>query len=310
MKITLILNRDAGTLRALDAKAVSEELAGIFRAEGHNAMPVVTTGEDVVAAIRQAAKAEETDAIVVGGGDGTISCAAAISAMSGVPLGILPLGTMNYFARSLGIPAEMKAAAVALATGEFAAVDIAEVNGHPFVHTLILGLHPKMVEERERAGHHTRYGKMLGSARAFMRVLRNPRRFFVSIETDGKTVVRRTAGVVVSNNPLGKGHMPYADRLDRGVLGLYVTTARGLVQLVRVTAAAALGTAEESPLIDYLETTTADINLGGQRSIRVTLDGELVRLRVPLKVKIVAGGLRVLKPRTEPPARSTKCSAG
>ena len=217
---------------------------------------MVTAGEDAVAAIRKAAKVEETDAIVVGGGDGTISSAAGISAESGVPLGILPLGTMNFFARSLGIPAEMKAGAVALAKGEVAVVDIARVNGHPFVHTLFLGLHPKMVEERERAAYHTRYGKMLGSVRALFHVLRNPRRFFVSIETDGKTVVRRTAGVVVSNNPLGKGHMPYADRLDKGVLGLYVTTARGLVQLLRVAAAAALGTAGESPLVENLETTT------------------------------------------------------
>ena len=118
MKIALILNRDAGTLRTLDVTAVSEELAGIFRAEGHNATPVVTAGEDAVAVIRKAAIAEETDAIVVGGGDGTISSAAAISAESGVPLGILPLGTMNFFARSLGIPAEMKAAAVALVSQE------------------------------------------------------------------------------------------------------------------------------------------------------------------------------------------------
>ena len=119
-----------------------------------------------------------------------------------------------------------------------------------------------MVAEREKLTYRSRYGKMLGSARAFARVLRNPRRFFVSIETDGKTVVRRTAGVVVSNNPLGKGHMPYADTLDKGVLGLYVTTARGWAELVRVTAAAAFGAAEESPLVEYVETTIADIDLG------------------------------------------------
>jgi len=70
MKIALILNRDAGTLRTLDVTAVSEELAGIFRAEGHNATPVVTAGEDAVSAIRKAAMVEETDAIVVGGATG------------------------------------------------------------------------------------------------------------------------------------------------------------------------------------------------------------------------------------------------
>jgi diacylglycerol kinase family enzyme len=299
MKITLILNRDAGTLRTLDATAVGEELAEIFRAEGHDVTPIVTAGEDAVATIKKAAKAKGTDAIVVGGGDGTISTAAAIAAESGVTLGILPLGTMNFFARSLGIPAEMKAAADALAKGEVAAVDIARVNGRTFVHTLALGLHPKMVAEREKLTYRSRYGKMLGSARAFVRVLRNPRRFFVSIETDGKTVVRRTAGVVVSNNPLGKGHLPYADTLDKGVLGLYVTTARGWAQLVRVTAAAAFGAAEESPLVEYVETTTADIDLGRQRLVPTTLDGEIIRLTGPLKVEIVAGGLKVLKPKAD-----------
>jgi diacylglycerol kinase family enzyme len=298
MKITLILNRDAGTLRTLDVSVVGEELAGIFRAEGHDVTPVVAAGEGAVAAIKKAAKTKSTDAIVVGGGDGTTSAAAAIAAESGVTLGILPLGTMNFFARSLGIPAEMKAAAAALAKGEVGVVDIAKVNGRPFIHTLSLGLHPKLVEEREKLTYGSRFGKMLGSVRAFVRVLRNPRRFSVSIDTGGKAIVRRTAGLVVSNNPLGKGHLPYADRLDEGVLGIYVTTARGWAQLVRVAAAAALGAVEDSPLVEYLRTTTADINLRRQRSVPVTLDGELVRLRAPLKVEIVAGGLRVLKPKT------------
>ena len=300
MKITLILNSDAGTIRTLDAKAVGQELAGIFRAEGHEVTPVVAAGEDAVVVIRKAVKAKGTDAIVVGGGDGTISAAAAIAAESGVALGVLPLGTMNFFARSLGIPFKMQAAAEELAKSEIVAVDIAQINGRPFVHTMSLGLHPMMVEEREKLTYQSRYGKMLGSVSAFVRVGSNPRRFSVSIETDGKTVVRRTAGVVVSNNPLGKGHLPYADKLDRGVLGLYVTTARGWAQLVRVTAAAAFGATEESPLVEYVETTAADINLRHTRLVPVTLDGELVRLRPPLKLEIMARGLRVLKPKTEP----------
>lgn len=303
MKIILVLNRDAGTLRTLDAKTVGEELAEIFRAAGHDTMLVVTTGENAVATIKKAAKDKGTDAIVVGGGDGTISAAAAIAAESGVTLGILPLGTMNFFARSLNVPLEMKAAAKALATGEIASVDIAKVNGRTFVHTLALGIHPTMVAEREKLTYSSRYGKMLGSARAFVRVLRNPRRFSVSIKTDETTVQFRTAGLVVSNNPLGKGHLPYADRLDEGVLGLYVTTARGWAQLVRVTAAAAFGGAAESPLVEYHATQAADIRLGRHKSVPTTLDGELIRLPGPLKVEIVAGGLKVLRPRPQDAAK-------
>jgi diacylglycerol kinase family enzyme len=297
MKIVLILNRDAGTLRGLDAEAAGEAVAEIFRGEGHSVTVKIAAGKAAIAAIRSAAKEKGIDAMLVGGGDGTVSAAAAIAAENDVTLGILPLGTMNFFARSLGIPAEMTAAATALATGEVASVDIATVNGRTFIHSLALGIHPTMVEEREKLSYDSRYGKMLGSARAFVRVLRNPRRFFVSIETDGKRVDLRTAGLVVSNNPLGKGHMPYADHLDGGVLGLYVTTARGWAQLVRVAAAAALGGAAESPLVEHLTTRSAAIRLGRHGSVPTSLDGELVRLPGPLKVEIVAGGLKVLKPK-------------
>ncbi len=204
---------------------------------------------------------------------------------------------MNFFARSLAIPPEMEAAATALASGDVRAVDIAVVNGRHFIHTLALGLHPAMVEEREKLRYGSRIGKMIGSARAFVRVVRHPHRFDVSIENAEQKIERRTAGVVISNNPLGKGHMPYADRLDGGVLGVYVTTARGWVQLARVTAAAAFGAAEEHPLVAYLETPAATVRLGRRVSVPATLDGELVRLPGPLEVKIVAGGLKVLAPK-------------
>jgi diacylglycerol kinase family enzyme len=295
MKISLVLNRDAGTLRTLDADKTGAEIAATFRDAGHDVTVQVAAGSDAVATIRKAAK--ESEAIVVGGGDGTISTAASIAAETGVALGVLPLGTMNFFARSLAVPQDMKTAATALATGEVRAVDIANVNGRHFIHTLALGLHPTMVEEREKLEYGSRVGKMIGSARAFVRVVRHPRRFFVSIENEGATIEQRTAGVVISNNPLGKGHLPYADRLDAGVLGVYVTTARGILQLAQVVAAAAFGAAEDSPLVAYVSTSSATVRLGRHESVPTTLDGELVRLQGPLQVKIVAGGLKVLAPK-------------
>ena len=295
MKIALVLNRDAGTLRGLDPQKVGDEIADIFRAAGHHVDVEVAVGRDAVAAIERSCKSKSADAVVVGGGDGTVSAAAAAAAESGITLGILPLGTMNFFARSLSIPADVKRAAAALAGAEVAEVDIARINGRWFVHSVALGLHPAMVAEREKMDYGSRYGKMLGSLRAFIRVVRNPRRFHVVIETDGKTVSRRTAGVVISNNPLGEGHMPYADRLNDGVLAVYVTTARGWAGLTRVTAAAARGAAAEHPLVEMLETTTATIATGS-RSVPVTVDGELQLLRGPLKLECVAGGLKVLKP--------------
>jgi diacylglycerol kinase family enzyme len=300
MKIALVLNGDAGALRTLDAAKTGEELGEILRARRQRVSVEVAAGKAAIEAIRRAFKVQTVDAVVVGGGDGTVSAAAGIAAGSDIALGVLPLGTMNFFAKSLAVPLDMKAAAEALAAGEIATADIATVNGRTFVHALALGLHPRMIAEREKLDYNSRYGKMLGSARAFLRVIRNPRRFGVSIRTDGKTVDRRVAGVVISNNPFGEGHMPYADRLDAGVLGLYLTTAESLPDLARVTAAAAFGKAEASPLIENLTTTTAEIRLGRHKSVPITLDGELVHLPGPLKVEIVAGGLKVLRPRPEP----------
>ncbi|HVY19306.1 MAG TPA: diacylglycerol kinase family protein [Bauldia sp.] len=299
MKVALILNRNAGTLRTLDADKTASEIAAVFREAGHEVAIHVAEGNGAVAAIRRAAK--EAEAIVVGGGDGTIAAAASIAAETGVTLGILPLGTMNFFARSLGIPTDMKEAAAALATAEVRAVDIGRVNGRSFIHTLSLGLHPAMVAEREKLPYGSRIGKMIGSVRAFLHVVRHPRRFFIAIDGKDGAIEQRTAGVVISNNPLGKGHMPYADRLDQGVLGVYVTTARGWLQLARVTAAAAIGAAETHPLVAYLETPRLTVRLGRRAAVPTSLDGELVRVDGPLKVEIVPGGLKVLAPRLREP---------
>lgn len=296
MKTTLVLNRDAGTLKSLDVEQTADEIAAVFRAHGHHMNVEMAGGEHVVASIRRACSATGVDAVVIGGGDGTVSAAAAAAAESRVALGILPLGTMNFFARSLQIPLDLKAASEALARGVVAEADIATINGRVFIHSIALGVHPAMVEEREKLDYGSRYGKMFGSLRAWFRVARNPRRFQVTIAVDDGSVDRRTAGVVVSNNRFGGGHAPYADRVDEGLLVVYVTSARGWLELARVAASAGLGTAAEHPLVETFETRTAVIDTGSRR-VRTTVDGELVNLPGPLKIEVQPGGLRVLRPR-------------
>src|SRR3954447_9459991 len=139
MRLKIILNSNAGTLTGLDPEAAAVDLAAIFRNHGHEAEAQTLPGKAAVDAIERACGEPSVEAIVVGGGDGTVSFAAAAAARCGKTLGILPLGTMNLFARSLGIPLEMTAAAEAVAGGEVVAVDIGEVNGRLFVHHVTLG---------------------------------------------------------------------------------------------------------------------------------------------------------------------------
>lgn len=296
MKIALVLNSDAGTLRGSDTTAVAAKITAIFQAHGHDVTTTLAEGREAVAAIRRIAAAKQVEVVVAGGGDGTISAAAAACADSGTALGVLPLGTMNLFARSLNIPLSIEPAAEALAGGEIAAVDIARVNGRPFVHVLALGFHPELVEEREKTpSYRSRLEKMAGSVRSWWRVIRRPRRIFVAIRTDHQTMERETIGLVVSNNVLGIGHLPYADRLDSGLLGVYITRAGTPAEIARVTAEAAVGLVSLSPLVEHLTSQAVDIRFHRSR-IKATVDGELVRLPGPLRVESVAGGLKVLRP--------------
>lgn len=296
MKIAIVLNSDAGTLRNADAGKVAARISDIFRDAGHEVETTLASGGEAVAAIRRIAAAGTAEVVVAGGGDGTISAAAAACAGGETALGVLPLGTMNLFARSLHIPLSADKAAEALAQGAIRRVDVARVNGRTFIHALSVGFHATLVEEREKTPtYRSRFEKMAGSVRSWWLVIRAPRRLSLSIRTDHKTMERDTIGLVVSNNVLGAGHLPYADRLDAGVLGLYVTTARTPTEIARVTAEAAVGLVSMSPLIEHLTSHAVDIAFP-RRHMKATVDGELVRLSRPITVESVPGALKVLAP--------------
>jgi len=295
MKLILILNRSAGTLRGVDPDAAAEELAEIFRARGHEVAAEVHEGKEAVEAVRRACRGGGADAIVVGGGDGTISAAAAAAAQSGATLGILPLGTMNLFARSLGIPVDMQAAAEALADGAPAAVDIGEVNGRFFVHHVALGLHAKVVRTRERMTYASRLGKIVASAQAWWMVVRQPPRLDADIRAGKSAFRRRTVAILVSNNPLGEGHLPYADDPREGALGLYVVTARRLPDLVILAARIAVGAIAGNPHLEQRLTREVEIGLP-EATVEASVDGEIVTLQAPLRCRSRAGGLSVIRP--------------
>lgn len=296
MQITLILNRNAGTLRGLDADKVGEELAEIFRSRGHAITRQVLAGRAVGAAIESVCRERRCDALVVGGGDGSISAAAAAAARSGIALGVLPLGTMNLFARALGVPLEMRAAAEALAAGSVAKVDIGEVNGRFFVHHVSLGVHPRMIRMRERFNYGSRIGKMVASAQALWSVIRRPPGLHARLKIDGtQSEERRTAAILVSNNLLGEGHLPYADDLRQGKLGLYVATSRRWQDLLQLAAQLTLGDFARSALLESWQAEDIEIGLPVD-AVNAALDGEIVSLTLPLRITVRERGLSVIRP--------------
>jgi diacylglycerol kinase family enzyme len=297
MHLVLILNRNAGTLRGVDVEQAAAELAGIFRGHGHEIELQIEAGKDACAAIERACRKGGFDALVVGGGDGTISFASSIAAKSGMPLGILPLGTMNLFARSIGTPLEMRAAAEAVAGGTAVPVDICEVNGRLFVHHVTLGLHARMILMRKRLTYRSRLGKIGASIRAWWMAVREPPRLEARIRADSEQFAMRTAAILVTNNPLGEGHLPYADDPRQGMLGLYVARSIKPQDLFRIAVRLVFGRTANSPLLDSWVAREVDITLPA-KTVDASVDGEIVSLETPLRCRLHEGGLRVLRPHT------------
>ncbi len=137
--ITFLLNGKAGTCDVGTATTLIEKLG----AEHGVDVEVIAfdPGSDLTAMAKEAVESGSS-IVAAGGGDGTISAVAAALVGTDTALGVLPLGTLNHFAKDLGIPLKLEDAVRALLTGETIAVDVAEINGKVFLNNSSLGLYP------------------------------------------------------------------------------------------------------------------------------------------------------------------------
>ncbi len=175
--------------------------------------------------MEKVAATEGVDGLIAGGGDGTISAAAAIAWQSGLVLGVIPAGTMNLFARTLKLPLDIWQVLEVLAKGEVEHADIASANGRSFVHQFSAGLHSRMVRYRNQMSYASRLGKMRASTRAALGVMFNPPVFEVEFTVEGRKELRKVSAISASNNEFGNDGLLYADTATGGHLGFYVADA-------------------------------------------------------------------------------------
>lgn len=298
MHFLAVLNRDGGTLRTTDLDAFVARSRATLEKAGHTLEVDIVSGKEIVPALKKATAAGAADVVVAGGGDGTISAAAGCLMNSDVALAVLPAGTMNLFARSLKIPMGLDAAMTAFATGQVRTVDVATANDKPFVHQLSLGLHAKLVDLRDKMEYASRVGKMRASMRAAFLTVFQPPRVNITIKTDDTEIVARTTGIGVSNNLFGEGHLPYADRLDGGVLGVYITTAQTSREIVSFLFNLAIGRWKNNARVELHETKALRLIVRGRRRkpYRCVIDGESGDLARETTIKIHPGALKVLTP--------------
>jgi diacylglycerol kinase family enzyme len=295
-RIAVVINARSGGL--LGRERAAEEVAARLEAAGLDALIIREAEEPDLLARLDRAVAEGAEAVIVGGGDGTIAAAAQRLAGTGTALGILPCGTMNMLAKDLRIPLDIAAAAETLAHGRIRAIDVAEVNGHVFLCNSVIGLPAALGRHRERHRGLSGLAARLRLAVAALRtMLRHPPlRLQIGVGQAAPLTVHVRALAIASNGYAeGFGQLFTRDRLDRGELVLYLAHRFGPWWMLRMLLAMALGSWRRRPELDELRAT--ELTISSRRPVlRVMNDGEGVMLSPPLRYVIRPLALRVIVP--------------
>jgi diacylglycerol kinase family enzyme len=270
-----------------------------FAAAGVTAAVRVAAPPDLERVLVEAVS-RRPDAIVVGGGDGTVAGAAARLLDTGVALGVLPLGTFNLAARQLGIPLDLRAAVEALVGARKAQIDVLEVAGRPCLCATVLGLYPALAM-REGETYHGRawWKKSVQIAVQTWRAFDRWPPLTLTVETDeGTKVVRKTrfAALVPGELEDALAVMPKRKSLVGGKLSVYVSRHQSFAAFARGLTAYLLGRLNSDREVERVETGALVLDARRRRSIPVMIDGEPVRLSLPIEVRVRPGALAVLIP--------------
>lgn len=295
--IAVIINAGAGSGHTPEW---AEQLDEKFRALDFDAaITLAEDGEQMLAAAREAI-ASGAALVVAGGGDGTINAVASVMVDSGVPFGVLPLGTLNHFAKDLAIPLDLDGAINNLAQGRRATVDVGEVNGRIFLNNSSLGLYPDIVRDREKQQRRLGRGKWMAFCWATMAALRRYPFLSIRLALNGEHHARRTPFVFIGNNEyrMEGFNIGERERLDQGTLSLYVAQRPGRLGLLRLALHALFGHLKRLKDFDVVLARELSIETHHSR-LRVATDGEVTVMATPLHYRIRKAALCVIVPRVQ-----------
>lgn len=238
------------------------------------------------------------DALVVGGGDGTQGSVAALLSGNDLPLGILPFGTLNHFARDARIPLDVKGAIGVIVAGHVQPIDLAEVNGHVFVNNSSVGLYPLMVRDRDHQQQHLGRGKWAAMARAAAHAAWRLSRWRLRVDAGGGSEVVETPILFIGNNRYKTSLFGLGTRaaLDDGALFLYALRGRSRLALAHSVVRALLGRLDEGRDFAVIGG-VAEARIDSPRKLlHVAADGEALMLETPLLYRVRPKALKLIVP--------------
>ncbi|KAA2211834.1 lipid kinase [Pseudoroseomonas oryzae] len=284
----LIVNRNAR-----NGGAAIEEALEVLREAGWTLHEASCAPGGNAADLIRAHAGQGFGAVILGGGDGTLNGAAPALIETGLPFGVLPLGTANDLARSLGIPPDPVEAARIIASMPPRPIDLGEVNGIPFFNVASIGFSAELARDLGKEVK-ARWGK-LGYAIAAFRLLRRSRPFTAWIGHDGIEERARTIQVSVGNGRHYGGGMTVASeaRPDDGRLDVYSLELDHWWRLLALLPYLRRGTQGQWRDVRAFQTTGCEVRT--RRPMPINTDGEL-KAMTPARFRLLPKVVRVFAP--------------
>lgn len=290
MRVLIVVNPNASrAASALDA------LADWSAARVTSKLVVTRSKTDLIRAVAEQGAA--ADRIVIGGGDGTISDALPHLLAIGKPLAVLPLGTANDFANTLGVPADIIAAAEVAFDGRPHSIDVGLVNGEPFVNVASIGVAANAAHAQTAALKHR--WRLLSYPISLLHVARASKPFVVTLNVDAKPAwTGPVYQVSVGNGRFHGGGLKVADdaAIDDGKLDLYLVSPGPFWQLAACVTHLKFGFSKPA-LLQRVCATRVTITTSKPRPVNA--DGE-IKTQTPAAFSLRRRGLTVIVPRTLP----------
>lgn len=293
-EVLVFVNRSSGGAARSEREA--EEIRAALAKAGIKGRVEPLDGAAIAEKAQKAAQAG-AEMIVVGGGDGTISAAAGAIAGTGTSLGILPLGTLNHFARDLGMPMKLDDAAKVIAAGQAREVDVAEVNGRTFINNSAIGLYPLMVIDRDLQQQRLGRSKRLAMVVAALRTLARFHHDRLTLTVNDEQARLDTPLLFVGNNDyrIDIGAPGHRDSLQDGKLCVLVMRKKTRRGMIAASIRALLNRTRPDDMVRLDD--VARLRVASRRKhLPISVDGEVTALTSPLDYKVRKRALKVIAP--------------
>lgn len=287
-----------------DASCV-ELITGILERAGRDHELVrVTQPRRLLETAERAARTavERGGCLVAAGGDGTINLVAGLALEHGCPLGLIPLGTYNFVARTHGIPLDPVGATEALLSATVKRVQVGMVNDRPFLVNASIGLYRKLLEERESFKNRFGRKRIIGYLAALASLLRPHPVRHIRIEGAAGGGLIETLTLFVGNNPmqLALVGIEEADLIGKGRLLGITLRPMGRFAAMTLLLRSAVGRLGASEHVDSFVFRRIVLDVPGRslrpRRVKVAVDGEVVELTLPLTFAPAPDPLLLLVP--------------